>query len=328
MIISRTPLRIPLGGGGTDLPSYYSRFGGYVISVAINKYNYVSLHRRTLDRRIKASFDKVELEDRVETIQHSILRESLLFTEMTEGIEIASCSDVPNGSGLGGSGSFTVGLLNALHTMKGQKLSPQTLAEQACHVEIDRLREPSGKQDQYISAFGGIQCMEIDLQGVVTVREPAISCETLRDLGENSLLFYTGISRSSAEVLREQNTASQAGDAHVLSCLHRIKQIGKQITDELEQGNTHKFGELMHEHWLVKKEMSSRISNSRIDRWYEVARANGAIGGKIMGAGNGGFFLFYCEGGKDQLSAALASEGLVKCDYGFDFGGTQIVLND
>lgn len=325
MIVSRTPLRIPLGGGGTDLPSYYSRYGGYILGIAINKYNYVTAHRRPFDRQIKALMDKAECKDEVSDIEHPILREALRLTGMTGGIEIASFSDVPGGTGLGGSGSFAVGLLNALHRMKGEERSPQSLAELACEIEMDRLKQPSGKQDPYMTAFGGIRCLDIDTDGHVRVSIPDITKETLELLRSRMLMFYTGMSRRSEEVLRRQNEASQAGESEVLDGLHQIKRIGKQITRELETGNIRKFGELMHEHWLVKKKMSPRVTTDQIDHWYETARAHGALGGKIMGAGKGGFFLFYCEDGQLRLIEELERQGLVWCEYDFDWEGTRFL---
>ncbi|MES1048993.1 galactokinase [Bacillus thuringiensis] len=326
MIISKTPMRISLGGGGTDLPFYASKYGGFVISASINKYCNIMVNSRDYDNKIKLNYSEMEIVENVNELKHDIYRESLKLTGIKEGIEITSISDVPIGTGLGGSGAFTVGLLNALYTKANKKLNSYQLAELACKIEIDILKQPSGKQDQYISSFGGIKCLEIDCNGRVEVSSPNISRETLLKLEKNTFMFYTGMSRQSAEVLGEQDSASKNKESNIIESLHKIKEIGKEIQCSLENGNTSNFGRLMHKHWLVKRQMSTRVSNSFINKCYDVALDNGALGGKIMGAGNGGFFLFYCDTNPDALCQALKTLGLIEVDYKFDFSGSRILV--
>jgi len=327
MIVSRTPMRISLGGGGTDLPSYASQYEGFVISVAINKYSYVVLNPRELENTLRINHAEIEIAERIDDIRNGIVREALRLAEVQGGLEISTFADVPFGTGLGGSGSFGVGLLNALHALHRRPRSVADLAEEACRIEMEILKQPIGKHDQYINAFGGVQCLDIDREGRVTVTTPKIPRDVLHELQHNSLIFYTGISRSASDVLAEQSKSTAAGETAVVNSLHRIKEIGLQIRDELERGNLAQYGALMHEHWETKRNLSSKVSNGRIDRWYEIARENGALGGKIMGAGNGGFFMFYCESGKEQLREALRAEGLVEMHYAFDYEGTKIICN-
>ncbi|MDQ2731700.1 MAG: galactokinase [Armatimonadota bacterium] len=327
MIITRTPMRIPLGGGGTDIVSYSSRFGGFILSAAIDKYSFITVHPRPIDSHIRASYSKTEIVRTADEIQHNLIREALKMTGITNGIEILSLADVPAGSGLGTSGCFTVGLLNALHTLKGEQLTQIELAEEACRIEIDILREPIGKHDQYIAALGGLTCLEIDHSGHVRVHPAAIHEDVLEELERNILLFYTGIARSASEVLAEQSTATDENDRGVIDSLHRIKEIGFEVKGALESGNLHQFGLLLHTHWEVKKQLSNKISSSQIDKWYHLARESGALGGKIMGAGGGGFFMLYCEEGKDRLRKAMAYEGLLEMRFRFDFQGAKVMLN-
>lgn len=328
MIITRTPVRIPLGGGGTDLPSYSSKYGGFLISAAIDKYTFITVNKRKLDNLIRASYSKTEIVSSVDEIQHPLIREALRLTRIDGGIEITSIGDVPGGSGLGTSGSFTVGLLNALHTLKREHIPPGDLAEEACRIEIDVLKEPIGKHDQYITAFGGISCLDIDRTGHVSAFPARISEDVLEEFERSNLLFYTGIARRSSEVLAEQNKASNDNDQRVIESLHRIKEIGWEIKNALEAGNLRRFGELLDIHWETKKQLSGKISDDQIDHWYEIAKASGALGGKIMGAGGGGFFVFYCENdNKARLREAMAREGLIEMRFRFDFEGTKVLVN-
>lgn len=328
MIVTRTPVRIPLGGGGTDLPSYSSKYSGFLISAAIDKYTFITVSRRKLDRLIRASYRKTEMANSVDKIQHPLIREALRLVGIDGGIEITSIGDVPGGSGLGTSGSFTVGLLNALHTLKREHVSPQDLAEEACRIEIDILKEPVGKHDQYITALGGVTCLDIDRTGHVSAFPASISEDVLEEFERSILLFYTGIARKSSKVLAEQNRASNENDQRVLESLHRIKEIGEEIKNVLEAGNLRRFGELLDIHWGTKRQLSGKVSSNQIDRWYEIAKANGALGGKIMGAGGGGFFMFYCENdNKAELREAMANEGLIEMRFRFDFEGTKVSVN-
>jgi D-glycero-alpha-D-manno-heptose-7-phosphate kinase len=328
VIVTRTPVRIPLGGGGTDLPSYASKHGGYLVSAAIDKYTFITVNPRKLDRLIRASYSQTEVVDDLDRLQHPIIRETLRFVGITGGIEIASISDVPQSSGLGSSASFTVGLLNALHTLKREYLPLTALAEEACHIEIDVLKEPIGKHDQYMTALGGITSLGIDEAGAVTASAVTCRAGALEEFERSILLFYTGRSRSASSVLRHQDSATARGDRDVIDRLHRIKAIGRDVKEALETGRLRRFGELMHDHWIAKRGLSASVSDSEIDRWYAVAREAGALGGKLLGAGGGGFFMLYCEPDrKEKLRTALAGEGLVEMPFRFDFEGTKVLAN-
>ena len=328
MIVTRTPVRIPLGGGGTDLPSYASRHGGFLISAAIDKYTFITVNPRKLDRLIRVSYSQTEVVDDLEKLQHPIVREALRLVGFTGGIEIASIADVPQSSGLGSSASFTVGLLHALHALQREQVPLARLAEEACHVEIDVLKEPIGKHDQYITALGGITCLTIAESGDVTASAAACRADVLEEFERSILLFYTGRSRSAGRVLRHQHEAAQRGDRDVVDRLHRIKAIGLQVKAALESGELRRFGELMHEHWLAKRGLSGSVSDAQIDRWYALARESGALGGKLLGAGGGGFFMLYCEPEqKAKLRDRMATEGLVEMRFRFDFDGTKVLAN-
>jgi len=327
MIITRTPFRIPLGGGGTDVLSYSSRYGGLIVSAAIDKYMVITVNRRKLDNNIRISYSRTENVNSVDQIQHPIVREALKLTGIDGGIEITSMSDVPSGSGLGTSGAFTVGLLSALHTLKKEHIHYMDLAEEACKIEIEMLHEPIGKHDQYMSACGGVTCLQIEQNGEVKVSPAKIREDVLEELERNVLLFYTGLSRRSSDVLSEQSKKVSEKDHKVTESLHKIKEIGKEVLASLEGGDLRRFGELLHEHWETKKSLSGKVSGNEIDRWYQLARENGALGGKIMGAGGGGFFMFYCENGKDRLRKALADEGLTEMRFHFDFEGSKVLVN-
>lgn len=327
MIITRAPVRIPLGGGGTDLPSYSSKYGGFVISAAIDKYTFITVNRRKLDNLIRASYSQTEIVDGADQIQHPLIREALRLVEIDGGIEITSIGDVPAGSGMGTSGAFTVGLLNALHMLERENVSQRILAEEACKIEIDILKEPIGKHDQYVAAYGGITCLDIDRTGHVSAFPASINEDVLEEFERNILLFYTGIVRRSSEVLADQNQASNRNESQVLDSLHHIKEIGLDIKFALEAGDLRRFGELLDEHWETKKRLSERVSSDQINRWYKIARDNGALGGKIMGAGGGGFFMFYCDDDKAKLRQAMAREGLVEMRFRFDFEGSKVLVN-
>ena len=328
MIVTRTPLRIPLGGGGTDLPSYSSKCGGFLVSAAIDKYTFITVNRRKLDRIIRASYSKTETVDSVDKLQHPLIREALRLAGIDGGVEITSIGDIPGGSGAGSSASFTVGLLHALHALKREQISPWRLAEEACKIELDILKEPIGKHDQFITAIGGITCLDIDRTNHVSTFPAVISEDVLEELDQSLLLFYTGIVRKTGDVLHDQDRAANESHPRVIDALHRIKETGWEIKSALEAGELRKFGELMHAHWEVKKRLSGQVSGNQFDRWYEVARASGAVGGKIMGAGGGGFFVFYVENGrKASLREAMAAEGLQELRFHFDFEGTKVMVN-
>ena len=326
MIITRSPLRISLGGGGTDLPSYYRKHSGFVLSAAINRYVYITINE-AFRPRIILKYSKLEDVERWEDIQHPIIREALRLTGVQGPyLEIVSLSDIPAGTGLGSSGSFTTALLRALHTMNRNFVPPRELAEQACHIEIDLLKEPVGKQDQYIAAFGGITCFEFLPDDRVVAEPLKIASETLANLEDNLLLFFTGASRSAAEVLRDQDTRTRDNASEMLENLHHTKHLGHASRDALLAGDLRKFAELMHVHWEHKKKRSPGISSSRIDEMYELARAHGALGGKLIGAGGGGFLMLYTED-KTRLRAAMRSAGLREVRLQFDFSGTSVLAH-
>jgi D-glycero-alpha-D-manno-heptose-7-phosphate kinase len=328
MIVTRAPLRIPLGGGGTDLPSYYSKYGGFVLSAAINKYVYIGLNRPQVDDLIRVKYSKSETVRTVDEIHHELVREALRLTGVERGIEIVSMADVPAGTGMGSSGSFLVALLRALHAFKREHVPPLQLAEEACRIEIDMVGSPVGKQDQYIAAFGGITCFEIDREGVVTVNPIRMSAHQLDELRNSLLLFYTGMERRALDILEDQKRDTMQSKEEVVESLRRTKELGLEIKEALEAGDLNRFGELMDVHWQNKKRRSTKISDPRIDRWYEVARDNGALGGKLIGAGGGGFLLFYCPNAhKGQLRRTMAAEGLREMPFEFDFEGAKVLVD-
>lgn len=327
MIITRTPLRISLGGGGTDIPSYYTNHGGFLLSAAINKYVYITLNRRFEDD-IRVSYSRTEIVDSVANLQHPIVREALRLTNLGPGMEIVSIADLPANTGLGSSSSFTVGLLHALHTWKRESLTPHNLAEEAFKIEVEILKEPIGKQDQYIATFGGITCLEIGTDGEVRVSELPLAAELVQELENNVLLFYTGVKRSTSDILGGQSQALQEGSDQVTRAMHQVKEIGIQVKRALEQGDLRGFGELLDRHWQSKKQLSNQVSGDQFDHWYQVARGSGAIGGKLMGAGGGGFFMFYCEPkDKPRLREAMARQGLRETRFTIDFEGSKVVAN-
>jgi D-glycero-alpha-D-manno-heptose-7-phosphate kinase len=326
LIITRSPLRISLGGGGTDLPSYYRKYGGFVLSAAINQYVYITINE-AFRPRIILKYSKLEDVERWEDIQHPLFREALRLTGvMGPYLEIVSLSDIPAGTGLGSSGSFTTALLRALYTMKRSFVPPHELAEQACHIEIDLLREPVGKQDQYIAAFGGITCFEFLPDDKVVAEPLKIAPETLANLEDNLLLFFTGASRSAAEVLRDQDTRTRENASEMLENLHLTKRLGHESRDALLAGDLREFAEIMHVHWEHKKKRSPGMSSGFIDEMYELARCNGALGGKLIGAGGGGFLLLYTED-KTRLRSAMRSAGLREVRLQFDFSGTSVLAH-
>jgi D-glycero-alpha-D-manno-heptose-7-phosphate kinase len=324
MIITRSPLRISLGGGGTDLPSYYREHSGFVIAAAIDKYVYITLHR-TFNEELIIKYSKLERVRSAEEVQHPIIREALHLTQVSEPhLEIASMADIPAGTGLGSSGSFTTALLKALHAHRRHLVHPEELAEQACHIELEKLGEPIGKQDQYIAAYGGITCFRFLPNGKVEAWPLAIQPDTLYGLEDNLLLFFTGYSRSASSILEEQDKKSKSNDRDMVANLHFVKELGRESKDALEAGDLHRFGELMNVHWEHKKQRSANMSNAHINQWYDLARANGAVGGKLIGAGGGGFLMFYAED-KARLRRAMREAGLQEVRFRFDFEGTTVV---
>lgn len=326
MLITRTPLRISLGGGGTDLPSYYGRFGGSVVAAAIDKYVYVGINR-TFRNDYFLKYAELERVERVEAIRHPILREVLTAHQVGPAVEIVSLADIPGGTGLGSSGTFTVGLLRAVYAFNHDQPLLADLAEEACQIEIERLARAVGKQDQYIAAFGGIKSMRFAEDGAVEVAPLAISTETIEDLEDHLLLFFTGYARDAAAILTEQKERSEGDDAAMLQGLHVTKRIGEEIRQALERGDTTSFGELMNEHWQRKRRRSQGMSHERINGWYELALRNGAIGGKLVGAGGGGFLMFYASD-PAALRQAMAAAELPELRFRFDHEGSCVIVRN
>lgn len=330
MIIVRTPFRLPLGGGGTDLPAYYEKYGGFLITAAVNKYMFLSINQPALVRRMRLAYSKVEnvaLGD-YDAIQHDVVRETFRHFGIKCPIEVTSVADIGAGTGMGSSSSYTVGLLNGLNAMMRRHLPIQDLAEEACMVEMELAKKPVGKQDGYAAAFGGIISMEIAKDGKVTVTPLQLEEETVLELESRLMMFYTGIQRDANEILAEQGEKVRVTADDATNAMHHIKEIGYLSKDAMEQGNITRLGELMHEHWTTKKKVSTKMSNPNIDRWYDLAMANGALGGKLMGAGGGGFLLFCTRPGmRRPLRKALEAEGLQHMDFRFDWDGSRVLVN-
>ena len=327
MIITRSPLRISLGGGGTDLPSYYREHGGFLVAGALDKYVYLTLHRTFVPDLI-VKYSKLERVATADQLEHPIIREAFGLLKMDgRSLELTSMADIPGGTGLGSSGSFTTALLKLLHTANKNLISPAELAEQACHIEIDRLGEPIGKQDQYIAAVGGITAFTFHKDGRVDYRPAKISEEALFNLEDNLLLFFTGYSRSASGILKDQNDKSKANDQAMLDNLHFTKDLGYQSLSALESGDLEEFARLMDVHWQRKKVRSSGMSNQHINDWYDHAMAHGALGGKLIGAGGGGFLMFYAAD-KKKLRHAMREKGLQEVRFRFDFEGTKVVAQN
>jgi D-glycero-alpha-D-manno-heptose-7-phosphate kinase len=327
VIISKTPLRISLGGGGTDLPFYYKQEGGFFISAAVQKHVYVLVANR-YEKDIRVSYSKTEICDNIDDIQHPVVKESLRLTGVNNNVEIISFADLPAQSGLGSSGSFTVGLLHALLAFTRKEIVRKDLAELACHIEMDLLKEPSGKQDQYIATFGNITCFSINKDGDVKTEPLKISRHAMEMLENNLVYFYTGVKRSASEVLKDQKDNSKNNTQNI-EYLRKIKNIGYEIKKCLENDDVDEFGKLMDIHWEEKKKTSTKVSNSVFDKQYNEAKDIGALGGKIIGAGGGGFFMFYVKDpkSKNNLRKKFMSYGLNEVKMPFEQEGTKIILN-
>jgi D-glycero-alpha-D-manno-heptose-7-phosphate kinase len=326
MIISRSPLRVTLGGGGTDLPSYYEKFGGFLIAAAIDRYVYITVHD-TFVPDLLAKYSELERVKDASELKHPILREAFGLLEMDgHFMEITSMADIPAGTGLGSSGSFTTALLKALHAHKRSLVHPAELAAQACEIELGRLKEPIGKQDQYIAAYGGITCFKFLENGTVEAWPLKLSRETRDNLEDNLLLFFTGYSRSASAILKEQDQKSKSDDKSMIENLHFVKDLGLKSQTALESGNLPEFARLMDVHWQRKKQRSGGMSNQNINQWYDLAMANGALGGKLIGAGGGGFLMFYAED-KVKLRHVMMQAGLQEVRFRFDFEGTKLVIS-
>jgi len=327
MIITRTPFRLTLGGGGTDLPSFYRENGGFILAVGIDKYMYVNVNTPIVDDKIRVRYTNSELVDDVDQVEHTLAREALRHCGIRTGIEIVSIADIPAGTGLGSSSCYLVGLLNGLHALMQNQVSPQQLAEEACHIELEILKKPIGKQDQYMAAFGGLTVLEILTDGHVRVSQLNMSVDLVVALENNLLLFFTGETRNATAILMEQDQGTQRRDSTVVSSLREIKDIGLEIRDVISKGDLRRFGELLDVHWQSKKRLSKGISKPQIDAWYELARRHGAIGGKISGAGGGGFLMLYCEERKPELREAMRNAGLRELRFRLEFEGSKVAFD-
>jgi D-glycero-alpha-D-manno-heptose-7-phosphate kinase len=325
VIITRSPLRITLGGGGTDLPSYYLQHEGFLIAAAIDRYIYITIHQTFIDELI-VKYSKLEKVMTLDELEHPIVREALkLVGQSPTGLEITSMADIPAGTGLGSSGSFTTALLKALHALKRNLIHPRELAEQACHIEIDLLKEPIGKQDQYIAAYGGVTCFNFRKDGSVDATPLKIDEETKHNLEDSLVMFFTGYSRKAGSILKEQDDKTKKADSDMVQNLHFVKDLGLRSRAALEAGDLDGFGKLMDEHWQHKKRRSGGMSNPKIDEWYELALKSGASGGKVIGAGGGGFLLFHARD-KAKLRHAMIGAGMREVRFRFDYEGTKIVV--
>jgi D-glycero-alpha-D-manno-heptose-7-phosphate kinase len=327
MIISRAPVRFSLGGGGTDLPSYADEHGGFLVAAAIDKYIYVGANARFY-KNIRLAYSKTEIVDSVDQIEHRIFRETLRMTGVHDSIELVSIADIPSNSGLGSSSTFTVALLNALHAFKQEFVSSEQLAQEACRIEIEVLKEPIGKQDQYISAYGGITAFTFHADGTVHAERVPVQPEVMDELQMNLLIFYSGIDRPASTVLTEQGSTIKQNKDGAVDRMHRIKALGYETRRILLSGNVDEYGELLHEHWTNKRKLASKMTDSVIDEHYEAARRAGALGGKLMGAGGGGFFMFYARPSERRaVYETMRNRGLRPLRWQFDHDGARIVAN-
>jgi len=324
MIVTRAPLRLSIGGGGTDLPFYSSRFGGLMVTAAINKYIYIIVEKREFYNEFLIRYSKTENPKEVKDISHTRIKAALQYLNINEPIEITSLADVPAGTGLGSSSAFLVALLKALHAYKREEVSTKKLAEEAADIEMNILKEPIGKQDQYASSFGGLLNLEIEKNGKVIVSPLDVSYSSLEELENNALLFSTGFTHSAIEVISEQKKNAES-DEEKMKQMHIIKDIGKEIKTALEAGEVAKFGRWLNVHWETKKRFGKQMSSSEIDKYYELGLKNGAIGGKLVGAGGGGFIMFYCEKNKAKLRKAMEKVGLKEMPFRFDKEGCKII---
>ena len=330
MIIVRAPFRIPLGGGGTDIPSYYEKYEGSLITATINKNMFVNINEPALINKIKIGYTKIEVVEleEIDKIQHEIVRETLKYLNIKRPIEIHSMADMSAGTGMGSSSAYTVALLKGLNTMIKRYTSLQETAEDACKIEIELCKKPIGKQDQYAITFGGINQLNIDKSGNVTVIPINIKQETIYEIENRLMMFYTNIERDTNQIINEQSNKIKSNENLATESMHNIKKIGYKIKDSLLNDDIDSFGELLHEHWIEKKKITTQMSNSNIDKWYEIGMNNGAIGGKIMGAGGGGFLLLCTKNGnRKNLRKIMEEQGLKYMDFRFDFEGVKVLAN-
>ena len=320
MILTRTPFRVSFAGGGSDLASYYTHEPGVVLSTAINKHMYIAV-KEHFDRTLRVSYSRTEIVESVAELHHPIVRECLQMLGVRSGLEVVSMADLPARTGLGSSSSFTVGLLHALYAMHGKVVSPDRLAREACCIEIDKLKEPIGKQDQYIAAYGGLQLIQFNPDGTVFVDPVIISAETRNELNRRLVIFFTGDTRDAREVL----AAQQASTEQKIPVLRHMCAIARELREVLTSGrDLNVFGNLLHDAWQAKRSITDGISNSKIDNFYERGLSAGALGGKLLGAGGGGFLLFFCEPHNQSKLRAELSE-LRELKFTLEPEGSKIV---
>lgn len=327
MIVTRTPFRITLGGGGTDLPSYYSKYGGFIFAVGLNKYMFVDANRPSADDLIRLKYSESETVEAVSAVRHELAREVFRLTGIEKNIEVSSVADIPAGTGLGSSSCYVVGLLHAIHTMKREYLSLAQLAEEDFKIEAEILKRPIGKQDPYMAAFGGLTVLNIAKDGTVKVRKANVSMEVADELNRNMLVFFTGKTRSADAILAEQSRGAKEEKKDVVESMHYIKELGQEILEAVEEGNLDEVGHKFHAHWQHKKKISAKMTNPELDKIYDAALHHGALGGKISGAGGGGFFTFYVPGDQREFREAMREFGLREMRYRFDFEGSKVLVD-
>jgi D-glycero-alpha-D-manno-heptose-7-phosphate kinase len=327
MIVTRTPFRVTLGGGGTDLPPYYSKYGGFIFSAGLDKYMFVNVNHPPVDDLIRIKYAVSETVERLNDVKHDMAREILRFTGIEKAIEITSIADLPAQTGLGSSSCYAVGVLHALHTLKREYVSLRDIAEEDFKIEAEILKRPIGKQDPYLAAFGGLTVLDITTDGTVKVRKANVSMEVADELNRNMLIFFTGKTRSADEILSEQSKSVQGDNKQVIESMHYIKELGQEILEAMEAGNVDEVGKKFNAHWEHKKKISNKMSNPEFDKIYAAALANGALGGKISGAGGGGFFTFYVPGDQKKVREVMRAAGLREMRYRFDFEGSKVLVD-
>jgi D-glycero-alpha-D-manno-heptose-7-phosphate kinase len=330
VITTRTPFRVTLGGGGTDLPSYYREHGGLIFAMGIDKYMYVMVNTPTIGRKLRLHYSHSEVVDHVSELRHELAREALRAHGIEHTFEVGSIADLPAGTGLGSSSCYLVGLLNALHHARRDYVPLQALAEEACHIELEILKQPIGKQDQYMATYGGLTVLEIGRDGTVSVRQLRPSSSDVAEFVAHTHIYYTGSERDAREVLHDQNVAMQQkqGDDHarVSDSLHRIKELGYRIVEAIEASNFDLWGQLLDEHWQNKKKMSDKISLTKVDAIYdEVRERYGVLGGKIIGAGGGGFVMLYSPNHHAALERFMEQSGMPRLHYTIEPEGTKVI---
>lgn len=327
MIITRTPFRITLGGGGTDLKSYYEKHAGFIFAAGLDKYMFIDSNRSVADDLIRVKYTKSETVEHVDELHHDLAREVFRFMGIVNNIEISSLADIPAGTGLGSSSCYTVGLLHAVHTLKRDYVPLAQLAEEDFQIETEILKRPIGKQDPYLAAFGGLTVLDIAKDGTVKVRPAKVSYEIADELNRNMLIFFTGKTRNADAILREQEQGAKEEKKNVVDSMHYIKDLGYQILEAVETGNLDEVGIKFHEHWQHKKRISQQMSNAHFDRIYDAALEAGALGGKISGAGGGGFFTFYVPRNQREFRLKMREFNLREMRYHFDIEGTKVLTD-